>query len=525
MKIHFTLVCLFLQIIAFAQFEENVTEMGNWQDPDAPIIAPNWIASKYHDIWGVEVNGKEYAIMSTRIGTHIIDVEDAADLKVLHTIPAAYQGDFAVHRDFHDYNGYLYVVCDEGPSTLQIIDIRNLPDTISVVYDSNELFKTSHNIFIDTANAKLYAAGASSANVLVATLVNPAKPKLMYKYNDGYIHDLYVRDNIGYLNKADDGLFVVEFGNSDFTVLGSLTNYPDQGYNHSGWLSEDGNYYALCDETHGLKVKLLDVSDPADIKFVSLFGADVTNNSIAHNVIIKDNYAFVSYYYDGLQVFDISNPEEVNKVGQYDTYLDNNEASYKGAWGVYPNLKSEKILVSDMQTGLYVFEMELAPVADFEIDFDGGTTASFVNKSRWKPTAYEWTINGETEVVSIEANPVYDLVANDITEVCLTVSNAKGESTRCKEFNLVSTPNYFVNSNINYNINGDNIEINYVLNNNKQISYSLIDVNGKVIYTNTIIENAGSVNHKISLPTTNKLLILSLQSGNAVWSEKLVNLP
>jgi len=333
MRVHLTILSLFIQVAIFAQFEENVTQMGNWQDPEAEVIAPDWIASKYHDIWGVEVNGKEYAIMSTKVGTHIIDIENAEDLKVLHTISAAYQGEWAVHRDYHDYNGYLYVVCDEGPSTLQIIDIRNLPDEAPLVYDSNELFTTTHNVFIDTAHAKLYAAGASSANVLVASLENPEQPTLLYKYNEGYVHDLFVRDNVGYLNHAEQGLFIVEFGDTEYTTLGSITEYQDQGYNHSGWLSEDGNYYALCDENHGLRVKLLDVSDPTDIKVVSLFGSDATTVSIAHNVLIRDQYAFVSYYYDGLQIFDISNPEEVTKVGQYDTYLTGNDESYKGAWG------------------------------------------------------------------------------------------------------------------------------------------------------------------------------------------------
>jgi len=524
MKIHGIIACLFLQIFAFAQFEENVVQMGNWQDPDAPIIAPNWIASKYHDVWAVEVNGKEYAIMSTRIGIHIIDIENTEDLKVLHTIPAKFQGEFAVHRDFHDYNGYLYVVCDEGPSTLQIIDIRNLPEEATVVYDSNELFTTTHNIFIDTTHAKLYALGANTANVLVATLANPEKPRLMYKYNEGYVHDIYVRDNIGYLNQSDEGLYIVEFGNTDYQILGTLTNYPDQGYNHSGWLSEDGNYYALCDENHGLKVKLLDVSDPTDIKFVSLFGSDETENSIPHNVLIRDNYAFVSYYYDGLQIFDISEPEAVTKVGAYDTYLDENNVSYKGAWGVYPHLKSEKILISDMQTGLYVFDVELAPVADFEVIFDGGASADFVDKSRWKATDWKWTINGDSTVVATDANAIYELADTELTEVCLTVTNLKGESTLCKDYRIVSTENYFVKNDLEYNITDNNISINYFLKENKQVSYSLIDLNGKKIYENIINESAGQINHKITLPQTNKLLILSLQSGNAVWSEKLANL-
>jgi len=234
MRIHFTILILFIQVVVFAQFEENISQIGNWQDPDAQLIYPGFLDLKYHDIWGVEVNGIEYAITSCREGTHIIDIQDTSNLELLYTIPAAYQGEYALHRDYHDYNGYLYVVCDEGPSTLQIIDIQNLPGAANLVYDSNELFTTAHNVFVDTAHAKLYVAGANTANVLVASLANPEEPELLYTYDEGYIHDLYVRDNIGYLNQADQGLYIVEFGDAGYTILGTLTNYPDQGYNHSG---------------------------------------------------------------------------------------------------------------------------------------------------------------------------------------------------------------------------------------------------------------------------------------------------
>ena len=42
-----------------------------------------------------------------------------------------------IHRDYHDYQGYLYAVSDEGAASLQIIDISTLPDSASVVYDSS----------------------------------------------------------------------------------------------------------------------------------------------------------------------------------------------------------------------------------------------------------------------------------------------------------------------------------------------------------------------------------------------------
>ena len=67
------------------------------------------------------------------------------------------QGSGVTHRDFHTMDNYLYAVCDQGPSTLQIIDISNLPNSISLIYNSDNLFNTCHNIYIDTTAKKLYA--------------------------------------------------------------------------------------------------------------------------------------------------------------------------------------------------------------------------------------------------------------------------------------------------------------------------------------------------------------------------------
>ena len=52
------------------------------------------------------------------------------------------------------------------------------------------------------------------------------------------------------------------------TELASFISYPDAGYNHSGWLSDDGTIYAMQDENHGYDVKIMDVSDFNNITLI-----------------------------------------------------------------------------------------------------------------------------------------------------------------------------------------------------------------------------------------------------------------
>ena len=63
-----------------------------------------------------------------------------------------------------------------------------------------------------------------------------------------------------------------------------------------------------------------------------------------------------TYYYDGLQVWDISDRNNIQRIMHYPTSQIEPRQRFEGAWGVYPFLPSGNILVSDMQEGLFVIE-------------------------------------------------------------------------------------------------------------------------------------------------------------------------
>ncbi|MEM7106341.1 MAG: choice-of-anchor B family protein [Bacteroidota bacterium] len=364
---------IFLPTFIFAQEAEEANMLFNWDDTDIPGSFA--YDNAYNEIWGFVANNREFAVIGSTLGTHFVDVTDPANSVELTNayVQGATSSPIVIHRDYHDYQCYLYAVADEGNnSTLQIIDISDMPYSNSVVYDSPAAIRTSHNIFIDSTNAILYACHVTFTSnnstqyyrLAAFSLADPVNPTLIQGYSviDGVsipvIHDIHVRDNIAFLNGSYDGLLVVDFTDpTNPDLLTNLDTYPQQGYNHSGWLSDDGNYYFMADETHNLDIKVYDVSDLTDIQLVTTFDAESTEmGSIAHNLLVRGNYLYASYYYDGLQVYDISDPTMPRRVAYFDTYPGTNILSYEGAWGVYPFLPSGNILISDMQTGLYVFE-------------------------------------------------------------------------------------------------------------------------------------------------------------------------
>ncbi len=419
----FTILNCFITTLSFAQLNTNL--LYHWGDT---TLTPSWqYDNTYNEIWGVEINGTEIAIIGSTAGTHFFDVSNPATASEIAFVAGAFTGSSVVHRDYHDYNGYLYVVCDEGnTSTLQIMDISNLPNAVSVVYDANVLFTKSHNIFIDTATAKLYVCAVKHTNpssfskaMEIYSLANPMNPTLLHTYDDvGHVHDAYVRNDTAYLNCGNDGLRIIDFSMVGTptpvqpNLLATLTSYPDAGYNHSGWLNDDGTVYAMLDENHGYDIKLLDVSDFNNISVLSTFNSGVDSQSMAHNAIIKDNYIYVSYYHDGLRVFNFDNPSNPTQTTYYDTYAPTSHASYKGAWGVYPYFSSSnKVLISDMQTGLYVFEVGL-PLSTKNIEKEN-------NSIYPNPTENQFTI-GNKKATSIL---LYDVFGKKVLQK--DVSNNK----------------------------------------------------------------------------------------------------
>ncbi|MEM6964129.1 MAG: choice-of-anchor B family protein [Bacteroidota bacterium] len=354
--------CLSFTVLA-QPIEANL--LGTWTDPSIPATV--FFGNPFNEVWGVAVNGSEIGIIGSTEGTHFIDVTAPTNPTEINSafVAGGSQGIGIVHRDFHDFNNYLFAVADEGnTSTLQVIDISDLPNSTSVVYDSDEILNRAHNIFIDSTHARLYSCGARRTgtpgfiNLQIIDIQDPTNPVLLRDYNEiPYVHDVYVKNNIAYANCGDDGFFVVDFSDIDNPIiLGSMTTYPQQGYNHSGWLDLDEDYYYMADETWNTDLKVVDVSDFDDMSVEQTFNAAQTLTTIPHNLIVRCDLLYVSYYYEGLQVYDISNPLNPQRIFFYDTSTEMNTTDYEGAWGVYPFLPSGNILVSDMQNGLFVIE-------------------------------------------------------------------------------------------------------------------------------------------------------------------------
>lgn len=367
---------LITYFIGFAQESKNISLLDNWSN-DTLVTSSSLV--RYSGCWGFSADNHEYAIIGSTEGTHFFELTAENKIRNVGFIEGKYNSAQVIHREFKTYQHFAYSVCDEGNSSLQIIDLQYLPDSVVKVADLQDVnFGKTHTLFIDTTNALLYAClvtpivnGIQSAKIpmRVYSLADPLNPVLLWEGPDDIpeVHDCCVRDNIAILNCGQDGLRVYDFSNPTSPIYkNDLSFYQDQGYNHQGWLSPDGQTYVFADETSGKRIKKCSIDGQFNIQIESYFGTNYTNNSVPHNIMITNEFAYVAYYNEGIRIFDIrNNPSE---IGSYDTYPVSSFFNMNGAWGVFINYPSERFIVSDRQYGLFLFDFDRSLFATQAID-------------------------------------------------------------------------------------------------------------------------------------------------------------
>lgn len=367
----------FISLFTFSQSKKNIELLDNWQNPN---LISNSSNVKYNDCWGYSSNGAEYAIAGSTEGTHYFKINDQNKFEEIDFVPGKFVSMSVIHRDIKTYKHYAYAVCDEGESSLQIIDLNYLPDSVHVVAENDTTFARVHNLFIDDENALLYACSitpktngslASKISMQVFSLANPEQPVLLSTGPNDIpeVHDAYVRNNIAYLNCGFDGIRVYDFSNPSSPIFKqNLPVYLDQGYNHQGWLSPDGKTYVFGDETGGKKLKKCIVDENNELEIKSTFGTNTENNSVPHNIVLTNEFAFVAYYNEGLRIYD-TRPRIPIEIAHYDTYPETSFFNMNGAWGIYADYPSEKLLVSDRHYGLFLFDFNRSVFSQPANDF------------------------------------------------------------------------------------------------------------------------------------------------------------
>ncbi|MFT6937868.1 MAG: choice-of-anchor B domain-containing protein, partial [Saprospiraceae bacterium] len=352
-KTLFVFAMSFISLMTFAQ-NLNVAFVGQLQ-----------YTEDANDIWGYKdtISGIEYALVGLRGGTSIVSLANPANPVQVGYVAGAN----STWRDIKTWGQYAYVTTDVGTDGLTVIDLSNLSNGVTstnwqptlTVNGQTGVFEKAHNIWMDE-NGYAYISGANLGNGGVMILdvhTTPGTPIYLGTTPNNYSHDCYARGDTLYTADIYVGEFTVyDVSNKANPVY--LGSQPTElAFAHNVWLSDDGQTLFTTDEKPNAPVGAYDVSNPSNIVELDQFRPLQTlgQGVIPHNVHVWDDYLIVSYYTDGLILVDASRPGNLIEVGNFDTYI-SSSGGFNGSWGAYPYLPSGMIIVSDINSGLYIFQ-------------------------------------------------------------------------------------------------------------------------------------------------------------------------
>jgi len=355
--------------------------------------------------------------------------------------------------------GGLHIVSLTNPATPVLLSrigatsgtVTNGFDRVHTVFlERNFLYEAAHVAGI--VSVKVFDVSNPFAPVYVRDIVttNTTKVHQLTVQNKGSQVILYTsgwggNDNGNPLSPGQTDIWdVTQVGTHPALWLGRVYS----GYNsHSSWPTPDGNTLVVCREIPGGDVRFYDISNPATIPtnaspFVTLTPASMgLTPDIPHNPVVVENFLFLSWYQSGVQVFDITDRTRPVRVGFYDTFPGTPTSNYQGNWGVFPDLGFDKILLSDIQLGLFVLDAQalrtpqnnyppLIVQPPVSLAVTQGMTASFAPTITGSALSFQWRFNGANlSGATGEALSLTNVTSAAAGSYSVVVSNATGVVT------------------------------------------------------------------------------------------------
>lgn len=281
-------------------------------------------------------------------GLTVYDVSDPAAPKLVHQRASE--------------NGYwngvwargdaLYVASGKhGVITFDITDPANPVLTPVQVQENAD----AHTVFVEGNH--LYAMGDPTR---IYDISNPRAPRLLGRYEPpgsssypyAYVHDAFVYQGRMYSFYWSYGMQISDVSRlSDTQGPTPLGGYrygvnPDGSPMLSYSRSHAGAVGTWVDrliafeggETWGAHLRVLDVTDPANVKLISRYR--LRQEASIHNMILDEarKRLYIAYYQEGVRVLDVANPEKPRELGYFNTFRSEDPLRglgfYEGAIGI-----------------------------------------------------------------------------------------------------------------------------------------------------------------------------------------------
>ena len=333
--------------------------------------------SIYADVWGAGDAAGDLVFLSryTQSEVDVIDLSNPASPQLFATYQMPFPDEASSAQDVVHGDGLMFVVSEfTGNNGLHIVDVRNpgSPQLLTTLDPNPGSFENLHNCFYD--NGWLYMVNSSDTTIAILDLrsYNPdAAPASINAWTymitvPGalFIHDITVRNGRLFASGWDN-LTVYDVSNLGVqgpTLLGSIHGMS----NHAVWPTDDGQYFVTADERQGGALRLYELVDlGSSVAIVprDSYQASVNDAYCVHNTAIVGDRVYSSWYQAGALVHQIDRTSKtLQLVASYDTSAIA-VTGFAGAWGVYPLLGADRVLLSDIENGLFVVDMSAVQIA------------------------------------------------------------------------------------------------------------------------------------------------------------------
>ena len=351
---------------------------------------------RVNDVWGWTdpQTGREYALVGMTDQASFIDITDAENPRLVGRLPMPETARGSTWRDIKVYRDHAYIVSDgAGDHGMQVFDLTRLRDvgsepvtfTVDALYDE---IASAHNIVINEGSGFAYSVGSSGGGetcggaLHMIDIRDPKHPTFAGCFQDtstgrsntGYSHDAQCIDYHGpdmehagreiCFGSNETALSIADVTDKANPIALSAAAYPNVGYAHQGWVTDDHRYFFMDDELDeiqqaggdnpfpGTRTMIWDISDLDDPVLVKEHFGESTASD--HNLYVVGDLMYQSNYNSGLRILNISDPENPREVGFIDTVPYAEGPSMGGSWSNYPYFASGTIIVTSGNEGLFM---------------------------------------------------------------------------------------------------------------------------------------------------------------------------
>ncbi|WP_299208034.1 choice-of-anchor B family protein [uncultured Dokdonia sp.] len=411
MKSYITKICVLFGLLQFSTMMIAQTPCtGNMAggfpcegyDLQDRLTTAEMDSSFANDSWGWTdpEDGTEYALIGLTNGTAFVDISDPTNVIYLGKLPT-HTGN-STWRDIKVYQNHAFVVSEASGHGMQVFDLTQLRDVTNPPVTFSETahydgFGNAHNIVINVDSGYAYGVGTQtfSGGPHFINIQDPTNPIGEGGYAaNSYSHDAQVvtyngpdADYTGreiLIGSNENEIAIVDITDKNNPVEISTSSYPNIGYTHQGWFTEDQRYFLLGDEIDEINVGFNTrtiVFDLEDLDNPQLhLEYEGTNSSTDHNGYVVGNLYYLASYRAGMRVIDISDiaNQNMTEIGYFDTVPSSDNVGTTGLWNVYPFFESGNIVLSGNNGFTLVKQNEALSVTSFEVSNE---TSMFPNPS------------------------------------------------------------------------------------------------------------------------------------------------